>query len=131
VTNVQCRVNGRPSDAIGVHTDGVEPNFSYRVCPDRRASPTVSGGAEEARPILKGSVLYLAAEQRNFIQPGVTQWYRKPLTLPGHLGLVQVWGAFEYYFHVGFVSRFAAEVTRQVRAPSPVIFTVRKTFDVA
>ena len=127
VTNVQCRVKGRLVDASGIYKDGVEPEFSQRVRADERSRPETPAGA---RPLLTGDVLYLAEGQRNFIQPGVTQRYREPLALPAHLGLVQVWGAFEYHLHVGPISRFAAVVTRQVRAESPVEYTVRRTFSV-
>ena len=35
-------------------------------------------------------------EARTFIQPGVTQRYRKPISVPAETQVLHVWGAFDY-----------------------------------
>jgi hypothetical protein len=131
VTNVQCRVSGWLADASGVHHDGVEPPFTYHVRAADRAGLETPVAGKTGRLLLAGDVLQLAAGQKNFIQPGVTQRYRKPLALPADLGLVHIWGAFDYHFRVGTFGGFVSRITRQARDASPRPYTVRRTFSVA
>jgi hypothetical protein len=42
---------------------------------------------------------------RTFIQPGVTQRYRKPIALPATTQLVHIWGAFDYRIELGWLTR--------------------------
>jgi hypothetical protein len=44
--------------------------------------------------------------ERTFIQPGVTQDYRKPIVLPTATQLVHIWGAFDYQINTGRATRF-------------------------
>lgn len=43
---------------------------------------------------------------RTFIQPGVTQHYRKPIGLPADTQVVHVWGAFDYQIQLGKLTSF-------------------------
>jgi hypothetical protein len=109
VANVQCRVRYRRVGESGLGPDSLEPSFARSVAAGRRrAAP--SGRAEDRRSadgegftrILKGDVFALVPNSPgNFIQPGVTQRYRKPLAFPADTDLVHIWGAFEYNIKVG------------------------------
>jgi hypothetical protein len=85
VTNVRCRVRYRLAGESEVRED--EPNFAHR---------------------LPAEGFYFLDREKRFIQPGVTQWYRKPLVFPTNTCLITVWGAFEYELSVGWVTNFLA-----------------------
>jgi hypothetical protein len=69
---------------------------------------------------------------RNFIQPGVTQWYRKPLAIPAEASVIHIWAAFEYRGHLGVISRFLAKLLLQPpEERESVTYTVRRTFAVS
>jgi hypothetical protein len=74
----------------------------------------------------------LAPGVKNFIQPGVTQWYRKPLVLPAGTSLIHVWAAFEYRIELGKISQLLArllpEASREVRGKDHIDYTVRRSF---
>jgi|SRR5215831_12081429 len=145
VANVQCRVRYRRAGESGAGSDELEPAFAHKLLgkgPRLRGSrnpqksnsmvrkettPTDDGQDE---PILGDSAFYLAEGQYNFIQPGVTQWYRKPLAFPGDASLIHVWGAFTYHTEAGKISQFLARFSQQ--RPEPVvIYTARRTFAMA
>jgi hypothetical protein len=72
---------------------------------------------------------------RTFIQPGVTQPYRKPLALPADTLLVHIWGSFDYKIDQG---RFTNFLIGKLAAPPKGLdwrtgvrfHTVRRTFSV-
>jgi hypothetical protein len=140
VTNVQCRVLGRLAGESGFGgRDGTEPSLAYRVCPaDQGGSDSQnidtrgcqSQDVETKRkPLFRPPVLYLLpAGERKFIQPHVTQWYRKPLALPRNADLISVWGGFEYELEVGKIRRLLGRLTHQAQEENPVEYTVRRTF---
>ncbi len=66
--------------------------------------------------------------ENRFIQPGVTQWYRKPLALPADTCLIHVWARFEYQLAVGSATILIAKLLRQPRGPNPTEYMVRRTF---
>jgi hypothetical protein len=106
VTNVRCRVRYRLAGESGKKESG-EPDFAHRF-------PTEGW-------------FYLDTEER-FIQPGVTQLYRKPLALPTDTCLIHAWGRFDYKLAVGWVTILIAQVLRQPRGPDPSEYAVRRTF---
>jgi hypothetical protein len=59
-------------------------------------------GADKA---MKPSDWLLLVGPRTFIQPGVTQRYRKPIALPATTQLVHIWGAFDYRIELGRLTR--------------------------
>jgi hypothetical protein len=83
VKNVRSRVKYRLSSESGLRLDGVEPSFMHGDSTFHEFAPNLRG----------------------FIQPGVTQWYRKPLALPAETNLIHVWAAFEYHIQVGRITR--------------------------
>jgi len=101
----------------------------------QKSSATVKGKTEPNNdgkddPILGDSAFYLAEGQRNFIQSGVTQWYRKPLVFPGDASLIHVWAAFSYHTEAGKINQFLAGFLQQ--RPQPVVkYTARRTFAMA
>jgi hypothetical protein len=109
VANVRYRVRYRRADETGLGPDGVEPAFTHALT--------------------QGFALMHDAT-RNFIQPGVTHWYRKPLSLPEDANLVHVWGSFEYHIDVGRVAWVLARFLTQRPDQRLVPYTVRRTFQV-
>jgi hypothetical protein len=107
VTKVRCRARYRLVGESGETED--EPDFTHRL-PDK-------------------GFFYLDPMER-FIQPGVTQRYRKPLAFPADTCLIHVWGQFEYKLAVGWATIFIANILRQPRGPNPTEYRVRRTFAV-
>jgi hypothetical protein len=145
IADVQCRVRYRRSGESGAGPDELEPAFAHKLSGKeqsltgprnpqkgnakvrKKTTPSHDGKDE---PILGDSAFYLAEGQRNFIQPGVTQWYRKPLAFPGDVNLIHVWGAFTYHTEAGKINRSLARFSQQ--RPEPVvIYTARRTFAMA
>jgi hypothetical protein len=108
VTNLRCRVRYRLADDSGIGSDGVEPAFTHALT--RGFTP-------------------MHESQRNFIQPGVTQWYRKPLAVPQDTRLIHIWGTFEYHIEVGRITWVLAGILTQRPEQRLVMYTVRRTFD--
>lgn len=106
VTNVRCRVRYRLAGESGKAKED-EPDFAHRLPAQ--------------------GFFHLDPENR-FIQPGVTQWYRKPLALPADTCLIHVWARFEYQLAVGSATILIAKLLRQPRGPNPTEYTVRRTF---
>jgi hypothetical protein len=145
IANVQCRVRYRRADESGAGPDDLEPAFAHKLAgkeqrlkgprnpPKSNAAvrkKTTPGHDGKDEPILGDSAFYLAEGQHNFIQPGVTQWYRKPLAFPGDASLIHVWAAFTYHTEAGKINHFLARLTQQ--RPEPVvIYTARRTFAMA
>jgi hypothetical protein len=101
VTNVQCRIRFRTShDAEGA-THGVEPSFEHAVEPP----------AEDVGTLGKHS--FWVSRERTFIQPGVTQRYRKPIQLPADARVVNVLGSFDYRIHTRGLSRVLVGLAAQ------------------
>jgi hypothetical protein len=125
VTKVQGRVRYTLDGEAKLGPDGVEPAFRHRVQPQ-----TEAGSAP--RLILDNGFLFSPKWAAAFVQPGVTQLYRKPLAVPGEAVLVHVWGAFEYHIPVGSVARMLARLFINYRkTPTQLDYTVRRTFSVA
>ncbi len=137
VANVQCRVRYSQLGESGLGPDGVEPNFAHSLTPDlgQARSPGHAQDQQalsESVRILGGEAFALASgAPRNFIQPGVTQRYRKPLAFPQDTRLIHVWGAFEYHIEVGRITWALARVLSQRPDRRSVTYTVRRTFRVA
>jgi len=106
VVNVRCRVRYRLAGESGEIRS--EPFFAHE---------------------LPGGFLVLDPEKR-FIQPGVTQWYRKPVTFPANTCLIHVWGRFEYEISAGKISELVGRLLRQPHEENPIRYLVRRTFTV-
>jgi hypothetical protein len=79
----------------------------------------------------RGGFPFAPRWQRSFIQPGVTQTYRKPLTVPGKAVLIHVWAAFEYHIPVGPLTGLLARILiHHAETPKRLDYTVRRTFAV-
>jgi hypothetical protein len=125
VANVQGRVRYCVDGDTGVNRDGVEPAFGHLVQPQKQPEPTF--------PLILGNGGFVFAPiwQRAFIQPGVTQVYRKPLTVPGKAVLIHVWAAFEYQLPVGPLTSLLARILiHHAETPKQLDYTVRRTFAV-
>lgn len=92
VRKVRCRVLYRLASESGQRQD--EPNFEHRK------------PAED---------YFLLDKERRFIQPGVTQFYRKPLVFDAGTCLIHVRAMFEYDIRVGRITNFLAWSLRQPR----------------
>ncbi len=68
--------------------------------------------------------------EKRFIQPGVTQWYRKPVAFPANTCLIHVWGRFEYELSAGKISEFVGRLLRQPHEENPIRYVVRRTFTI-
>jgi hypothetical protein len=121
VANVQGRVRYAEAGENDVARDAVEPAFPHSLKPS--AKP-------ESPLILKDSAfLFQPAWKPAFIQPGVTQIYRKPIALPGKADLVHVWAAFHYTVQAGPLTRFFARIfVSNANAQRQLDYTVRRTF---
>jgi hypothetical protein len=143
VTKVKCRVRYRKVDEHGRRKvgeygkyDGLEPFFATAVGDVGASNAGVSDASGHGQ---KAKDLDLSASSRNFIQPGVTQWYRKPLSLPGDVDLINVRAGFVYEMQLGrvrnYIAKFALPELRE-QEPGPVghsrtiPYTVRRTFSV-
>jgi hypothetical protein len=94
-------------------------------------APAVSAGSLLASPAGPGWLSLV--RDRTFVQPGVTQHYRKPIALPADAQLVHIWASFDYYIELSRTSRF---LIRWLAAPPKTLdwrdgvsnHTVRRTF---
>ena len=109
VTNVRCRIRYSLADESGVAPEArnqgppEEPNFTHR---------------------LPAEGFFFLDRGRRFIQPGVTQWYRKPLVFPANTCLISVWGRFEYEPSAGKVTEVLANLLRQPHEKSPAVAAI-------
>jgi hypothetical protein len=84
------------------------------------------------RPILKHPLVLSRKDGPRFIQPGVTQWYRKPLQFPpADIHMIHVWAAFSYHIEAGPLIWFLAGLLIQRPDVRNVNYTVRRTFDLS
>jgi hypothetical protein len=105
VTNVRCRVRYRLAGESGVALD--EPHFAHR---------------------LPAEGFFELDSEKRFIQPGITQFYRKPLVFAGDTCLVHAWGQFEYEISVGRITKLLAKLLRHPHARNLTPYAVRRTF---
>jgi hypothetical protein len=77
------------SQVISSQPEGSHPQLSAP------SSIAVSGQPQASTEVPPRGWLTLVRE-RTFIQPGVTQYYRKPIGLPANARLVHIWRAFDY-----------------------------------
>jgi hypothetical protein len=160
VTGVRTRIAYRLStDPEGYWNDLAEPDFRYRVYASA-GTGTGSGISSSVPPMSSSTGMahfssgmsaptgntYPQAitdadypdwvklvQERTFIQPGVVQYYRKPVALPENTQLVHIWGAFDYHIQLGRVTRF---LIRLLASPPKTLdwrygimnHTVRRTF---
>jgi hypothetical protein len=141
VANVQGRVRYAEAGESDVARDAVEPAFPHSLQPSSKPEAAAARGVdsaagtelpEESPLILKGSgFLFQPALKPAFIQPGVTQVYRKPIALPGKADLVHVWAAFHYTIQAGPLTRFFARIfVSHAKAQRQLDYTVRRTFTI-
>jgi hypothetical protein len=109
---------------VDSRTKRVEPNFPH-VIADERADPKIPQGYF---PVIRRQ-----GDWPTFIQPGVTQHYRKPIMLPAEAQVLHVWGSFDYEIRVTGLARLLLPLA----APTPpdvdiregvANHTVRRTF---
>jgi hypothetical protein len=124
VIDVQGRVRYSLAGETDVGKDGIEPGFGHLVQSQQTAT--------ESKPqwiIQRGGFLFSPNWQRAFIQPGVTQIYRKPLAVPSDAVLIHVWAAFNYHIPVGRIRRWLAKILiHHQKMPEQLKYTVRRTF---
>ena len=65
---------------------------------------------------------------KNYIQPGVTQWYRKPFVLERDVQLADVSAKFDYHIKVGPIIWFLARLSIGRPDDRVVPYNARKTF---
>jgi hypothetical protein len=104
VTDPKCRVRLRASGDVRLYKEA-EPHFEKGPYHDM-----VQGGA------------------KNYIQPGVTQWYRKPFALSREVELADVSGKFDYHIKVGPITWFLARLSIGRPDDRVVPYNARKTF---
>ena len=147
VKDVKCRVRYRKDGELRKYK-GVEPEFATAVGDAGASNAGVSDASGYGQ---KAEYLGLSeARSRYFIQPGVTQWYRKPLSLPGDVDLINVRAEFLYEMQLGRVRKYIAKVALpelREQKPGPaeqepgpagkklahnrtIRYTVRRTFSV-
>lgn len=160
VTGVRSRIRCRlKNDAeVTIISDIAEPFFSYKVLPSTavvagsyvssslppsapsdasrtsQSSSALAADRDRQAPINAAPPGWLnLAQLRTFIQPGVTQRYRKPIALPMNTQLVHIWGAFDYQIDIGRTTRL---LIKWLAAPPKNLdwrhgvnnHTVRRTF---
>ena len=121
VERLQCRARYRVGGEVGT-ADGVEPTFEHLLEPVGEAAGT-----------FLGRHWFYVSELRTFIQPGVTQRYRKPVVVPADTEALHVWGAFDYKIQLKGLTRILIGLAAP---PPPGIdwrqgiraHTVRRTF---
>jgi hypothetical protein len=125
VTNVQCRARYRLVGDSEHSTNGVEPTFEHLIVPARQPAGTSLG-----------EHWFFVMEPRTFIQPGVTQRYRKPIVMPVDAQVLHVWGSFDYRIKTKGLTR--ALIGLAAQPPTDMDWregirnhTVRRTFSLA
>jgi hypothetical protein len=125
VKNLQCRARYRLVRDTEESANGVEPKFTHLIAPAGQPAGT-----------FLGRHWFFVMEPRTFIQPGVTQRYRKPIVMPAEAEVLHVWGAFDYRIQVKGLTRALIGLADP---PPPDIdwregiraHTVRRTFSLA
>jgi hypothetical protein len=108
VKKVQCRALYRLASESGQRGD--EPNFEHRKPAE--------------------GYFFLDTKAR-FIQPGVTQFYRKPLVFDAGTCLIHLRAKFEYDIRVGRITSFLAWFFRQSREKNPIDYVVQRTYSIS
>ena len=124
VASVQSRIKYRLADEITAPV-GAEPNFARSVPGD------VPESKDFTRVLGQDAIALVPPSSRYFIQPGVTQWYRKPLTFPNDVNLIHVWAAFAYHIRVGSIAWLLASFFTQRPDSRIVTYSARRTFNIA
>jgi hypothetical protein len=125
VANVQGRVRYRLNSESEPGPDGVEPAFPYLI------QPTADAGVTPASILERGGFVFAKKQPPAFIQPKVTQWYRKPIMVPADAVLIHIWAAFEYRTEVGRIGHALARIFAQPAGRRDVVnYAVRRTFAV-
>lgn len=124
VGEVLCKIRNE-GPAVG-YVENVRCRIRYRLTSE---SGEIRGEPLFAHELPAGGFLYLDREKR-FIQPGVTQWYRKPVAFPANTCLIHVWGRFEYEVSAGKISEFVGKLLRQPHERNPIQYVVRRTFTI-
>lgn len=114
VENVRCRIKYRLAGDSGER--GGEPDFAYSLLPDKT---------------LPDEKFFELDEKSRFIQPGVTQWYRKPIVFPANTCLIHVWGRFDYKLNAGKITKFLAKFLGQPPRGDSIEYVVRRTFTIS
>jgi hypothetical protein len=125
VKNLQCRARYRLLRDPEESANGVEPEFEHLIVPAGQSAGT-----------FLGKHWFFVMEPRTFIQPGVTQRYRKPVVMPSEAQVLHVWGAFDYRIQTKGLTRLLIGLAAP---PPPDIdwregiraHTVRRTFSLA
>lgn len=115
VTNVRCRIKyrlaGESGERLGKSGERLgEPDFAHELLPTEK-------------------FLYFDRDPR-FIQPGVTQWYRKPVMFPPNTCLIHVWGYFDYKISAGKITKFLAKFLQEPQRGDRIEYVVRRTFTI-
>jgi hypothetical protein len=126
VTNVQCRVRYRSlhDTEEAKHRDGVEPLFGHAIEPAVGDVGTL------------GKHSFWVSKDRTFIQPGVTQRYRKPIQLSAGVEVLNLLGSFDYRIETKGLTRALLGLAAQ--PPTDMdwregirLHTVRRSFSVS
>jgi hypothetical protein len=122
VNNVRCRARYRLDGDSEDSTNGVEPRFEHVI--------------ESATLPARAPHWFYVMEPRTFIQPGVTQRYRKPIVMPLEAQVLHVWGSFDYRIETKGLTR--ALIGLAAQPPTDLDWregirnhTVRRTFSFA
>jgi hypothetical protein len=127
VEHLQVRARYRLRGDAETSTNGVEPALPHAIAPD----------VPQSDRLLLGKHWFWVLKQRTFIQPGVTQRYRQPITAPVEAQVLHVWGAFDYRIEIGGLLTRAL-IALVARPPRDLDWrkgvrahTVRRTFSLA
>lgn len=109
VTNVRCRIRYRLTSDEPKEMQ-YEPHFEHSLLPPKK---------------------FLEFDNKErFIQPGVTQWYRKPVAFPVNTCLIHVWGYFDYELSAGNITKFLAKFLPEPQREERIEYVVRRTFTI-
>jgi hypothetical protein len=130
VRRIRCRAKYRSAGddkltkEVESPTKRAEPNFPHLIA-DEPADRKIPEGYF---PVIRRQ-----GDWPTFIQPGVTQHYRKPIMLPAEAQVLHVWGSFDYEIKVTGLARLLLPLATP--APPDVDMrqgvanhTVRRTF---
>ena len=134
VENVQLRARYRKTPDPEETRDGVEPALAHVIKPDKAEYDNPKYDPEDK---LLGEDWFWVLRPRTFIQPGVTQRYRKPFAMPTEATVLHVWGAFDYRIQISGLGTRAL-IALVARPPHDLDWrkgirahTVRRTFSLS
>jgi hypothetical protein len=135
VGDILCRIRNE-GPAVG-HIKDVRYRIKYRLVGE---SGEIRGEPDFAHSLLPDETVpdelvydkkwFKLDTGKRFIQPGVTQWYRKPVVFRADTCLIHVWGRFEYELKAGKIATFLAKFLGQPYGETPVEYIVRRTFTI-